>query len=121
MLKPAVRVGVRDGCDRISDRAVQGLMGSSFGCPQGGFDLLGLLGLTPEASERRLRIIRPILPDFVDRLEVQRLQGGRARVTLRFERLSEGVAVNVLKVEGALDVIIEPETSMTSTPEAGRV
>jgi hypothetical protein len=44
-------------------------------------------------------IIRPILADFVDRLEVQRLQVGRARVTLRFERFSEGVAVKVRKVE----------------------
>jgi hypothetical protein len=80
-----------------------------------------LLGLTPEACERQLRIIRPILPDSVDRLEVQRLQVGHARVNLRFERLSEGVAVKVLKVEEALDVIIEPETSMTSTPETGKV
>jgi hypothetical protein len=48
-----------------------------------------LLGLTPEAYERRLRIIRPMLPDFVDRLEVHRLQVGSARVNLRFGRLSE--------------------------------
>jgi hypothetical protein len=66
-------------------------------------------------------IIRPMLPDFVDCLEVHRLQVRRARVTLRFEPLSEGVAVKVRKVEESLDVIIEPDTSMTSTPEAGKV
>ncbi len=60
-----------------------------------------LLGLTPEAYARRLRISRPMLPGFVDRLEVHRLQVGSARANLGFERLSEGVAVKVLKVEGS--------------------
>jgi glycogen debranching enzyme len=80
-----------------------------------------LLGLTPEAYERRLRIIRPILPDFVDRLEVHRLQVGNGRANLSFERISDGVAVKVLKVEGPLEVIIEPEASRATASEAGRI
>jgi hypothetical protein len=68
-----------------------------------------LLGLVPEAFERRLRVVRPILPDFIDRLEVRRLRVGEARASLKFERISDGVAVKVLDVAGDLDVIIEPE------------
>jgi glycogen debranching enzyme len=51
-----------------------------------------LLGLVPEAFERRLRIVRPLLPNFVDRLEVRRLRVGSATADLKFERISEGVA-----------------------------
>jgi hypothetical protein len=40
---------------------------------------------------------------------------------LSFERISDGVAVKVLKVEGPLDVIIEPEASRASASEAGRI
>jgi glycogen debranching enzyme len=79
------------------------------------------LGLTPEGYERRLRIIRPILPDFVDRLEVHRLRVGSGHVDLSFERSSDGVAVKVLKVEGPLDVIIEPEASRAAASEAGKI
>jgi hypothetical protein len=46
---------------------------------------------------------------------------GTARVNLRFERLSEGVAVKVLRVEGSLDVVIEPDTAMAPVSEAGTV
>jgi glycogen debranching enzyme len=70
-----------------------------------------LLGLVPEAFERRLRVVRPILPDFIDRLEVRRLRVGEARASLKFERISDGVAVKVLDVAGDLDVIIEPEAT----------
>jgi hypothetical protein len=78
-----------------------------------------LLGLTPEAPERRLHVIRPILPDFIDRLEVHRLRVGSGRADLSFERISDGVAVKVLKVEGPLDVIIEPDASRAAASKAG--
>lgn len=76
-----------------------------------------VLGLVPEAFDQRLRIVRPMLPDFVDRVEVQELRVGDAQVNLKFERISDGVAVKVLQVDGPLDVIIEPEVSMrTASP-----
>jgi hypothetical protein len=77
--------------------------------------------VTPEAYERRLRIIRPILPDFVDRLEVYRSRVGSSYADLRFERSSDGMSVKVLKVEGPLDVIIEPEASRAAASEASRL
>ncbi len=69
-----------------------------------------MLGLVPEAFDHRLRIVRPILPGFVDHLEVRRLHVGHASVDLVFERASNGqLAVGVLKVDGPLDVIVEPQ------------
>jgi len=66
-----------------------------------------MLGLTPEAFDRRLRIIRPLLPEFVNHVEVKRLRVGAARIDLWFERTAAGVAVNVLSVDGELQVIVD--------------
>ena len=71
-----------------------------------------LLGLVPEAFDERLRIVRPVLPGFVDRLELRRLRVGRGRVDLHFERTSQGsVSVEVLQVTGSLDVVVEDGSS----------
>jgi glycogen debranching enzyme len=80
-----------------------------------------VLGLTPEASERRLHVIRPILPDFIDRLEMHRLRVGSGRADLSFERISDGVAVKILKIEGPLDVIIEPDASRAAASKVGGI
>jgi len=67
-----------------------------------------LLGLMPEAFDRRLRIVRPILPESVHTLELHRLRVGRAKVDLRFERArDETVQVHVLKTDGDLHVLVE--------------
>jgi glycogen debranching enzyme len=66
-----------------------------------------ILGLNPRAFEHLLRVRRPVLPDFVDELEVQRLRVGEAEVDLRFERRpDQSVGVQVLKKHGQLDVIV---------------
>ena len=89
------------------------------------FLLQSLLGLTPEAFDGRLRIVRPVLPDGIDRVEFHRLRVGDARVDLRFTRQEgAGVAVAVLKQEGRLDVVVEPpptdagKRQPTSPPKA---
>jgi hypothetical protein len=66
-----------------------------------------LLGLLPEAFEKRLRIRRPLLPDFLDRLELRRLHVGEALVDLAFRRGTQGVHVDVVKQEGDLDVQVD--------------
>jgi len=64
------------------------------------------LGLTPEAFDHRLRVVRPVLPEFVSHLEIRRLRVGRGRADLRFERKPDGTAaVTVIKVEGTLEVV----------------
>lgn len=77
-----------------------------------------LLGLEPEAFEQRLRIVRPVLPHFLQFIEVRRLRVGDARVDLRFERTPRGtVAVDVLRVIGQLQVVLElsPSSSQPSS------
>jgi glycogen debranching enzyme len=67
-----------------------------------------LLGLRPEALDRRLRIVRPVFPEFVDELELHRLRVGQAEVDLRFERRPDNtVAVRTLHSTGGLDIVIE--------------
>jgi glycogen debranching enzyme len=70
--------------------------------------LQSLFGLVPEAFERRLRISRPRLPDFADRMRLSGVRVGDARVDLAFERSAGGVAVQVPRVEGDLEVIVQP-------------
>ena len=70
------------------------------------------LGLVPQAFERRLVIARPLLPDFIGCLDVRHLRVGDAGADLHFKRTSDGtVAVDVLKVEGHLDVEVEKALS----------
>jgi glycogen debranching enzyme len=69
-----------------------------------------LLGLDPAALDRRLRIVRPILPSFVALLELEGVRVGAGTAHIRFRR--DGVAgapvtVEVLAVEGDLDVRVE--------------
>jgi glycogen debranching enzyme len=71
--------------------------------------LESFLGFMPEGLEGRLRIVRPMLPDFVDELEVHGLRVGAAKADLRFTTRSNGKThVQVLRVEGPLDVQVEP-------------
>jgi glycogen debranching enzyme len=70
------------------------------------------LGLKPDAFEQRLRIIRPALPDFVDRIELHGLRVGGAIADLSFERTSDQrVAFKILNIKGTLDIILSDNLS----------
>jgi glycogen debranching enzyme len=70
--------------------------------------LTALLGLVPEAFDRRLRVVRPVLPQRLEHVTLRRLRVGSAKVDLRFATGAEGkVGVDVLHKEGELDVIVE--------------
>ncbi|HEY8489633.1 MAG TPA: hypothetical protein VIO14_01440, partial [Dehalococcoidia bacterium] len=63
----------------------------------------------PEGLDRRLRVVRPVLPDIINRLDVRNLRVADASVDLRFQRMAGGAAaVEVLGVRGDLDVVVEP-------------
>ncbi len=65
------------------------------------------LGLSVSASERRLTFSKPILPRFLQQVTIRRLQVGDGRADLLLTRHDEGdVGVNVLRREGALDVVV---------------
>jgi glycogen debranching enzyme len=64
-----------------------------------------LLGVVPDGFAGRLRIIRPVLPDFVDRVELRRLSVGRACVDVVFERTASGrITTRVSRVQGRLEI-----------------
>lgn len=70
------------------------------------------LGLEPDAFVKRLKIVRPCLPPFVDTLDLKRLRVGQAQVDLHFERDKNGrLFPEVVKLDGLLDVIVEPVSS----------
>ncbi|MGH9768470.1 MAG: amylo-alpha-1,6-glucosidase [Blastocatellia bacterium] len=69
--------------------------------------LTTLLGLEPEGYENRLRVVRPVLPEFVNHVEIRRLGIGAARADLRFDRVGEGIEVKVQNVDGELDLVVE--------------
>jgi glycogen debranching enzyme len=77
------------------------------------FQLQHLLGLQPDGCERRLRVVRPVLPGLAGWLEVHGLAVGDARVDLRFEaqRSDAGAhpRVDVLRVRGEVEVVIDGE------------
>lgn len=63
-----------------------------------------LLGLVPDAFDRKLRIVRPRLPNFVRYLEIRRLKVGDAEVDLRFECRGGACHGEVLRRDGDLEV-----------------
>ena len=69
------------------------------------FMLASLLGLAPNAFENCLGVVRPVLPDFIQSLELRRLRVGKSTVDLRFHRSLDGnLATEVMKVHGNLNV-----------------
>jgi glycogen debranching enzyme len=69
--------------------------------------LTTLLGLEPDAFANQLRIVRPLLPPSVNRLDVRQLRVGEATVDLRLRRTAHEIAVDILRVDGELDVIVD--------------
>ncbi|HEX5385678.1 MAG TPA: glycogen debranching N-terminal domain-containing protein [Gemmatimonadales bacterium] len=72
------------------------------------FLLYHLLGLEPDAFSRHLRVVRPLLPEYVDTIELRGLRVGNCSADLRFERTKDrDVAVRPLSVKGGLEVTVE--------------
>jgi len=66
-----------------------------------------VINLVPEAGSNRVRIIEPILPDFINHLSVQNLKVGSTLLDLEFERSGNTTACRVAKKRGNLKVVIE--------------
>jgi glycogen debranching enzyme len=69
--------------------------------------LTTILGLEPEAFESRLRIVRPVLPENVNRVEINQLRVGAASVELLFERTGDNFAVYTSDLKGHLEIVVE--------------
>jgi glycogen debranching enzyme len=70
--------------------------------------LTSLLGLVPDAFGRRLRVVRPILPNGVHQLDLRRIRVGAAAIDLRFRREPDKkVAVEITKQTGKISLEVE--------------
>jgi glycogen debranching enzyme len=65
------------------------------------------LGLSPDALNKRLRVVRPSLPRWLERIEVTGLELGSARIDLRFERAREQVTLADARIDGDAEVVLE--------------
>jgi glycogen debranching enzyme len=71
------------------------------------FLLEACLGLRVSASERTLTFSKPVLPRFLQQVTIRGLKILDGRADLLLTRHDEGdVGVNVLRREGALDVVV---------------
>jgi glycogen debranching enzyme len=78
------------------------------------------LGLVPDGLNGRLRIRRPSLPGWLNRVEVSGLRVAGARVDLLFERAGAGeqVALTDARIDGDVEVVLE--IAGTRAPSGGR-
>ena len=78
------------------------------------------LGIVPDGLRRRLRIRRPSLPSWLNRVEVRGLRIAGARVDLLFERagVGEQVALTDARIDGDVEVVLE--ITGTREPRGGR-
>ncbi|MGE0161086.1 MAG: glycogen debranching N-terminal domain-containing protein [Gemmatimonadales bacterium] len=70
------------------------------------FMLTTLLGLRPEGFEGRLRLVRPVLPDMVERVELRDLRVAGGVCDLRCFRSGGSTRVEVARAEG-VEVVVE--------------
>ena len=77
--------------------------------------VLAGLGLVPDALRGRLRIRRPSLPGWLDRVQVRNLRIAESSVDLTFERTASGgpIALADARVTGDIDVVLEIRASRT--------
>ncbi len=82
--------------------------------------LTSTLGLAPDATGGRLHVIRPMLPDFVDSLELRGLKVGKGMADIRFRDTDHGVDVEVLRADGGLDVQVIDDSAQGQPQPYGR-
>jgi glycogen debranching enzyme len=66
--------------------------------------LQAMLGISPDAPARELRIDRPMLPDWLGQIRLHGLRIGDASVTLAFERDGAVTAFALLGQNGKVNV-----------------
>ena len=69
------------------------------------FLLQNILGIVPDGFKHTLHIVRPMLPEFVDRLSLRNLRIADGTVDLSFERQSEmHASVKVTRADKGIEV-----------------
>ncbi len=65
-----------------------------------------MLNMEPDAQQRKLKILNPQLPDWLNFLELRELKVGDASVSVEFRKTSRGLVIDVYDKRGKLDIII---------------
>ncbi len=65
-----------------------------------------ILGLKAEAGEKRLRVVNPRLPYWLNSVQVRGLRVGNGEVTLQYRRAGGDTHVEVQKTTGGIDVVV---------------
>jgi glycogen debranching enzyme len=68
--------------------------------------LQSCLGLRIEAPRARLSFSQPVLPPFLEYLEIKNLRIGEAAVDLSLERHAKDVGINILRREGKVEIVV---------------
>ena len=68
--------------------------------------LQSCLGMRIEAPRSRLSFSQPVLPPFLERIEIKNLRIGDATVDLSLERHDQDVGINVLRREGRVGIVV---------------
>ena len=64
------------------------------------------LGLRIEATRARLSFSQPVLPPFLEHIEIKNLRIGDAAVDLSLERHEKDVGINILRREGRVEIVV---------------
>ena len=68
--------------------------------------LQSCLGLQIDAPRARLSFSQPVLPPFLEHIEIKNLRIGDAAVDLSLERHAKDVGINILRREGRVEVVV---------------
>ncbi|RJP28294.1 MAG: amylo-alpha-1,6-glucosidase [Actinobacteria bacterium] len=66
-----------------------------------------MLGLSPESAQGVLHIDRPLLPPWLEKVELKGLRVGRSRLDLLFRREEGSTVFSVTNKEGGIRVVVE--------------
>jgi hypothetical protein len=68
--------------------------------------LQAFLGLTIQAQDSIIQFSTPLLSDFLQEITITNLKIGRASVDLSLRRYVHGVGVDLVRREGAIDILV---------------
>lgn len=76
------------------------------------FLLTSLLGLQADAFNATLHVVRSVLPEEIDELQIRRIKLGKGSVDLHFRRRAGALHVEIANREGEVEVSVEPESQL---------